>query len=208
MLNIKNFIWDFDGVILDSMPGRDKGFRDIFKAFPPNQIDRLITFHLENGGLSRFVKIRYFFEDIRQENISNEAIHEFAQRFSQIMRQELINPSLLIFDTIQFIKQNFQRYNFHIASGSEQTELRYLCEQLDLTSFFVSIHGSPTPKTTLVKYILEQNTYSKSHTVMIGDSINDADAARDNGISFWGYNNPGLRQISDKYIQTFSSQMG
>lgn len=205
---MKNYIWDFDGVILDSMHVRDDGFRNIFKAFPPDQVDRLMAFHTENGGLSRFVKIRFFFENIRQEKVSDKVMDEYAQQFTQIMRQALINPSLLILDTVQFIKQNFQRYNFHIASGSEQTELRYLCEQLGLASYFLSIHGSPTPKATIVKQILEQNAYDGSQTVMIGDSVNDLDAARDNGISFWGYNNPGLKQKSDKYIQMFRSQLG
>ena len=30
---IKNILFDFDGVILDSMPVRDFGFREIFKEF-------------------------------------------------------------------------------------------------------------------------------------------------------------------------------
>ena len=58
---IKNIFWDFDGVIIDSMPIREFGFRRIFKDFNKEKVELLTDFHRENGGLSRFFKIRYFF---------------------------------------------------------------------------------------------------------------------------------------------------
>ncbi|HIO70318.1 MAG TPA: HAD family hydrolase, partial [Campylobacterales bacterium] len=61
---VKNIIFDFDGVILDSMPIREFGFRQIFKDFPKDRVEKLIEFHRKNGGWSRFIKIRYFFENI------------------------------------------------------------------------------------------------------------------------------------------------
>ena len=36
---IKTIFWDFDGVILDSMPIRDYGFREIFKEFDKELVD-------------------------------------------------------------------------------------------------------------------------------------------------------------------------
>ena len=61
---IENILWDFDGVILDSMKIRDWGFKEIFKSFKKRDIDKLIDYHNLNGGLSRYVKIRYFYEEI------------------------------------------------------------------------------------------------------------------------------------------------
>ena len=59
---IKNILFDFDGVIIDSMPIRENGFRLIFKDFDTNLVDKLIDYHNQNGGLSRYAKIKYFFE--------------------------------------------------------------------------------------------------------------------------------------------------
>ena len=39
---IKNILWDFDGVILDSMKIRDWGFREIFKDFDKNAVEKLV----------------------------------------------------------------------------------------------------------------------------------------------------------------------
>ena len=61
---MKNILWDFDGVILSSMHIRDWGFREIFKTFKKEDVQKLLDYHNLNGGLSRYVKIRYFYEEI------------------------------------------------------------------------------------------------------------------------------------------------
>jgi HAD superfamily hydrolase (TIGR01549 family) len=196
---IKNILFDFDGVILDSMPIRDFGFREIFKEFPKEQVEKLIQFHRENGGWSRFVKIRYFFEEIRGEKISDQKIIEMAEVFSEIMQRELTNKKYLISQTLEFLKES--KHNLHIVSGSEQNELRFLCQKLEISDFFISIHGSPTPKGKLVSDLIEKHNYKKDETILIGDSINDYQASAENEIEFYGYNNPELERF--KYLKSY-----
>ena len=105
------------------------------------------------------------------------------------MRKELTNPKNLILDTVEFIKKNHQNYNFHIVSGSDQEELRFLNKELGIAKYFISIHGSPTPKKELIANILDKHNYQLENTCLIGDSINDFDAADYNKIQFYGYNN-------------------
>ena len=62
---MKIIFWDFDGVILNSNKVRDSGFEIVLKDFPKNQVELLLNYHRQNGGLSRYVKFRYFFEVIR-----------------------------------------------------------------------------------------------------------------------------------------------
>jgi len=184
---IKNILFDFDGVILDSMPIRHKGFELLFANHPFEKVNILLKYHEENGGLSRYHKIRYFYENILDLSISEEEVIEHASRFSEIMRRELINPSLLISDAVEFIKANHKRFPMHIVSGSDGNELRFLCKKLGLDPFFISIDGSPTPKITLVNDLLQKYGYPPSETVLVGDSINDYEAAEQNNIRFLGY---------------------
>jgi HAD superfamily hydrolase (TIGR01549 family) len=197
--------WDFDGVILNSMPIRDKGFLHIFKEYPAEKVAQLLDFHHQNGGLSRYVKIRYFYEKILQEPISEEKVMELAQEFSHIMRQELANTELLIEDSLNFIKKYHSEKKFHIVSGSDEKELQFLCKELGIADYFVSIHGSPTPKKELVSRLIQAHGYSVENCVLIGDSINDYEAAVQNGINFWGYNNEKLRNLG-LYIDKLSKQ--
>jgi HAD superfamily hydrolase (TIGR01549 family) len=198
---IKNILWDFDGVILDSMEVRDYGFKAILKDFKEADVKRLIEYHRINGGLSRYVKIRYFFHEILKLNVTEQEVNSYASKFSEIMRVALVNPKNLIQDSVNFIKDNYTNYNFHIVSGSDQQELRFLCKQLGIENYFLSIGGSPIPKNELVKHLLESYNYVLSETCLLGDSINDYEAAKTNNIIFYGYNNPALKESDKHYIE-------
>ena len=202
---IKNILWDFDGVIIDSLAIRDYGFREIFKEFDKQSVDKLIQYHNYNGGLSRFHKIEYFFNEILKQNITQDEILQYADKFTQIMRQSLSDKKYLINDTVNFIKNNYKNYNFHIVSGSEHNELNFLCQKLDLSQYFISINGSPTPKNQLIKNLLESYNYNINQTILIGDSINDYEAASVNKIDFYGFNNENLRDKSKIYIEDWNN---
>jgi len=190
---IQTLFWDFDGVIMNSNAVRDRGFEEVLKEYPQLEVDALMDFHRRNGGLSRYVKFRHFFEDIRGERITEAEIKIWASRFSEIMMQTLIKPDLLIEETVDFIKANAQKYTMHIVSGSDQTELRHICKSLDIAQYFLSIHGSPTPKNNLVADLLEEKSYNKSTCLLIGDSRNDFEAAQVNAILFMGYGNENIK---------------
>ncbi|WP_252971035.1 HAD family hydrolase [Aliarcobacter cryaerophilus] len=87
-----------------------------------------------------------------------------------------------------------------MVSGSDEKELNYLCKELGLIQYFKTIEGSPTCKNDLVKKILEKYKYDPKECILIGDSINDYEAANINGIKFYGYNNEELRSL-DEYIE-------
>jgi len=199
----KVILWDFDGVIMDSMPIRSKGFEEVLKTYPREQVNELIAFHDQNGGLSRYLKFRYFFEKIRKEKVTETQIQELAMSFSKIMISMLINKELFINKSVSFIKRNFRNYTFHIVSGSDGAELNYICKSLNIDHFFSSIQGSPTPKIELVNALLTHFEYNNSQVCLIGDSINDLEAAQINGIDFWGFNNNNLKSICQNYIETF-----
>jgi len=203
--NYKVILWDFDGVLMDSNSVRDYGFEKVLSDYPKESVERLLEFHRINGGLSRYVKFRYFFENILRQDISDDEIQEWANKFSIIMKSQLLNPELLIEDSLNFVKSEYEKgRKMHIVSGSDQEELRFLCQELQIAKYFVSIHGSPTPKKQLVKDVIEANRYLEEEVVLIGDSVNDFEAATTNNIDFKGYNNEYLSDFG-KYIYEFPS---
>lgn len=199
----KVILWDFDGVILNSNAVRDLGFEKVLADFPQDKVEELLAYHRLNGGLSRYHKFRYFYEQILERPITDDDVMELASRFSIIMKKLLTDKSLLINDAVSFIRMNHTKYSMHIVSGSDQNELRYLCNELELDSYFKTILGSPTPKIENVRSILNEHAYKKEDVVLIGDSINDKEAATINGISFAGYNN--LELLDDTYIHNFEN---
>ncbi len=198
---LQAIFWDFDGVLMNSNKVRDLGFLEVLKEFPKDQVDALMLFHQQNGGLSRYVKFRYFFEEIRGESINDEAVLVWAERFSILMKQLLTDPNLLIKETMDFVQRYGQKIPMHVVSGSDQGELRYLCRSMGIDHYFKSIHGSPKPKTQWVRELIKEYDYAPSSCILIGDSINDFEAAKDNGLEFMGYNNKKVESLSTKKIQ-------
>lgn len=198
-------LWDFDGVILDSMSIRDLGFVKVLEreGFTADKISLLLNYHRENGGLSRYVKFRYFYEQILGQHITDLEILKLSNAFSSIMLDLLMEENLLILDSLNFIKKNFERFNFHIVSGSDQVELRKICKGLNIEKYFKSIEGSPTAKCKLISDVKSKYCYVNKDICLIGDSINDYDAANKNNIDFFGYNNSSLKKKGD-YISNFS----
>ena len=208
MINFKKYnalLWDFDGVLMDSMPVRDEGFVHVLQPYPPEQVAALLAYHRVNGGLSRYVKFRYFFEKIRGEQITEGKVQAMAAEFSTVMKRLLLNEKLLIHDSLDFVKRQYGQVPMHIVSGSDGVELNMICKSLKLDGYFVSIHGSPTPKNQLVAEVLATRGYEPAKTVLIGDSINDYQAATVNGIDFIGYNNSEFDHDDYHYVKSFAS---
>lgn len=195
-------LWDFDGVILNSMKIKGDGFVELFKEYDQKAVQKLEQYHYANGGISRFEKIKYFFIHILKQNITENEVEKLAERFAIIIAKKLFDKSNLIPETIKFIKSNYKKYNFHIVSGAQHDELNNLCEYFEIEQYFLSINGSPTKKEVLVKNILEKYDYNKEEVILIGDSINDYNAACENDVKFCGFNNKELTQYGD-YIDGF-----
>lgn len=199
---VKRILWDFDGVIMDSMPIRDRGFEKVLAGYDQDAVGSLMQYHRENGGLSRYVKFRYFFEEILNQPVSDRQLDQLAREFTRIMREELPDKKYLITETVSFIRRHKDHFEMHVVSGSDQEELRYLCDKLGISSCFQSISGSPTPKISLVAQLL-QAFESTDGTILIGDSKNDLEAAEKNRIAFYGFNNVKLRNSGHGYIERF-----
>ncbi len=199
----KAILWDFDGVIIDSEKIRTYGFEKTLEDYPNDEVEQLITYHKRNGGISRYVKYQYFFEEIRNEEVKEKRIRELAERFSEIMLDQLTDKKVLIEETVAFIKDYRNSFHMHIVSGSDGEELRSLCRSLEIDHLFHSINGSPTPKIDLVKQLLNSQKLQSQECILIGDSINDFEAAENSQVEFFAYNNQDLKSQGFDYIDSF-----
>lgn len=83
--------------------------------------------------------------------------------------------------------------DFHIVSGSAQHELRKICDALGIRSYFGEVLGSPTAKVELVRDLINSLGLDIERTGLVGDSVNDYEAAVENKLRFFGFRNDGLR---------------
>ncbi len=205
-MKYKNLVFDFDGVLAESNEIRFNGFRRLFQEFPSHQVDELVAYAKANGGVSRYEKIRYFFQEVRGEPITEERVQVMAAQFSDLVRQEVVDAES-VKCSVEFMKQNISRFNFALVSGSDQTELRGVCRERGIGHYFKRILGSPVKKKDNLARLLEDLGWKTNETVYIGDSNNDLDASLANRIDFIGRNSglvewactevPGISDLSE-----------
>ena len=131
--------------MVESNEIRFNGFRKLFKDYPQDQVDELVEYAKANGGVSRYKKIEFFFNAIRNESIDSESVNHWANKFSKLVTQDVLeaNP---VKGSLEFLKKYFNQFDFAIVSGSDQKELREVCKGRGIDSFFKIILGSPRRK--------------------------------------------------------------
>ena len=57
---VKAIIFDFDGVILESLEIKTNAFKKLYKSYGTDIVDKVAIHHLENGGVSRYEKFKIY----------------------------------------------------------------------------------------------------------------------------------------------------
>ena len=184
-MKYQHIIFDFDGVLVESNEIRFNGFRKLFKDYPQDQIERLVSYAKANGGVSRYKKIEYFFNEIRQEPVSDEQVDHWAVQFSELVEQDIVEAKS-VEGSLEFLREYFNHFDFAIVSGSDQAELRRVCKKRKIDHFFKAILGSPAEKKDNIAALLSELNWSHDRSVYVGDSNNDLDSARANNLDFVG----------------------
>ncbi len=183
MTNNINIIFDFDGVILDSNNVKTIAFKNISKRFGKSQSNKLVEYHIKNGGKSRFLKIKWFVENVlksKNEDLIRNLVEEYGNEVSKSFESCSFRTDLFE------LKKKLKGTQWSIASGGKQDEIVNLLENKFLLDIFDNgIYGSPTPKMEIVKNtILNAEKNVKNKFILIGDSFYDYECAKENGIKF------------------------
>jgi phosphoglycolate phosphatase-like HAD superfamily hydrolase len=178
-------VFDFDGVLVESNEIRFNGFRKLFKRYPQEQVEKLVNYAKANGGVSRYKKIAYFFSEIRQEQIPDESVNKWADQFSKLVEQDIVEAQP-VEGSLDFLGKYVDHFDFAIVSGSDQAELRRICKKRKIDHFFKSILGSPFEKKDNIGTLLSDLNWQQNKTIYVGDSNNDLEAAKANNLDFVG----------------------
>jgi len=180
--NISNVILDFDGVILDSNSIKTSVFRQILNDESPTLVEKFIDYHKLNGGVSRFEKIRYFYDILKNDNSKNIIDHKI-ELFGEIVKEELIKAEFIpgILDFLNYCKNN--EISCTICSGGKENELIEVARKRNIIQYFENIYGSPKTKMDIMR-ILDQSNRTGDTSVYFGDAFADYSAAKKYGLGF------------------------
>lgn len=179
---IKNIIFDFDGVLVESLGIKTDAFNELFKDFP-DKVDEIVKFHLDNGGMSRFDKFRYIYKNIFKQPLSEVKFNKLCRDFSNLVVEKVV-VAPFVKGAIEFLQKGLVRYNMYVVSATPEEELKSIIIKRKINKYFLGIYGSPGNKESLLLKILQENNYCQAETIFLGDSINDYLAAQKVKVKF------------------------
>lgn len=179
----KAILFDFDGVIIDSVDIKTEAFRELFREESPEHLEEILKYHKIHGGISRIKKIVHFYEHILRRSLSEVQLKALTDRFAEFVKEKVIAASF-IKGAEDFLRKYHKTFDFYIVSGTPQFELEEIVSRKRLAAYFLGVYGSPPSKHEIISSVLVKNGYKKEDAVFVGDSIDDAESAQLCGIQF------------------------
>ena len=139
------------------------------------QAQKLVNHHLENGGISRYEKIKFFQKNILK-NTNIKLYQELVDNYGKILKEKLIKAE--ISKGVFKIKQFFPNSKITVVSGSDQNELRWLFKEKRIDHLFNNgIFGSPKNKIEILEEIFSEFK-GQEKSIFIGDSKYDFEVSK------------------------------
>ena len=176
-------VFDCDGVILDSNRLKTEAFARALEGDSEKYVDKMIAYHKANGGVSRYKKFRYYFQEINPHEDVEKNAKEAISRFAEIVQKGLIKCNHIpgVLDFINDVKK--KGLSLFVVSGSDGEELREVFNKRKIDSLFSAIYGSPPTKTENMKKVKSQ-VGAQTKGIFFGDSRSDLEAAEKFGLDF------------------------
>jgi len=178
-------VFDFDGTLVDSNEIKTIAFGRLYEDYGEDIVHKVIEYHRENTGISRFIKFRYFHEKLLSQPYTKEIGEELSQLYSLLVFDAVVEAPY-IKGGLEFLKSHYQKLPLFIASGTPEKELREVVKRREMLLYFKEVFGSPPSKSEILKNIIRKYHYNPERILMIGDTMADWEGAQSTGTNFLG----------------------
>ncbi len=189
-MHYKNIIWDWNGTILNDISQTISAMNAVLEKRKLSLLDekrykKLFTFPVKEY----YKELGFDFDKEKFEIPANEFIDEYINRQSEMK----IFP-----DIEKNIKQLYENgYSLHILSAMQINMLVSQVKDFNLQHYFTSVNGIDNHyangKDILARNFFEREKLVASETVLIGDTLHDAEVAEKLNIDCilisWGHQN-------------------
>ena len=180
---INTIFFDFDGVIVESVDIKTEAFAMLFEHEGEDVVEKVVEYHLNNTGISRYEKFKYIYKEILNRSLGNAEFQRLCDKFAGLVTEAVVLAPY-VKGSKEFIESFASKYLFFIVTATPQEEIDVIIRRRAINHFFKAIYGSPTKKSDAVKYTLSKLQIKSNNTVYVGDAMSDYIAAKDNSVNF------------------------
>ena len=185
---MKAIIFDFDGVILDSVNVKTKAFKLLYEEYGPEIQKKVVKYHLDHGGISRFEKFKFYHKNFLNKEISENELSLMGSKFSSLVFEKVCSSNY-ISGALEFLNFSSKKYLTFICTGTPYDEIIKVLDYKKLDKYFDHVYGSPMTKTEIIKQIQDKYKISNKEILFIGDAITDYNASSETKVDFIGVKN-------------------
>lgn len=180
----KTLVFDCDGVVLDSNQLKTEAYYRVAVGFGANheQARALVDYHVRLGGISRFIKFRYFLDEIMHQPVTEESLAVLLESFAEEIHRGLLSCEMA--PGLMELREATKDARWMLVSGGDQTELRSLFAERGIDELFdAGIFGSPDNKDIILDREVKNGNLAKP-ALFFGDSRYDHEASTQAGLDF------------------------
>lgn len=180
---VQALFFDFDGVIVDSVPIKTDAYYKIFEPYGSEAARYAVAYHKRHGGVDRYRKIEHVLSACVLDPGKRD---ELAQQFADLV-VDLVAAAPVNAQVLSLVEEAGKRScPCFVVSGTPEIELQAIVARKKLTDKFKAVHGSPRRKDEILKSLLSTFGFLPSRCIFVGDAITDFEAAQTTGMFFIG----------------------
>lgn len=179
-------IFDFDGVLVESLNIKSDAFAALYAQYGPQISEAARAYHLANMGVSRFDKFRHYETRLLGRPVPDTAVLEALNRRFSALVETAVAAAPMVAGAQALLDAQLGKLSMFVVSATPQDELRRIVAQRGLERYFQAVFGTPGDKARHIGAILAQHGFPPGRTLVIGDAVADYRGAQANGTGFLG----------------------
>jgi len=176
-LRFDALVFDFDGVLVDSVDVKTRAFEQIYAPHGPSVVEQVVAYHLEHGGLSRLEKFRHCHAALLGRTLGADEEAALGQRFTELVENAVV-AAPWIPGAREFLEAHWRRLPLFVASGTPEAELKRIIDRRGMMKYFAEAQGSPATKGEILAGFIARHALHPDRVLMVGDSRTDLEGAR------------------------------
>lgn len=181
-MDIKAIVFDFDGVIAESVNIKTEAFQQLFSSYQEHHAQIMAYLHA-HYSYSRFVQFRGVVEGVLKQPYTSELEQQLNEKFSQMVVSKII-ACPFVPGAVELLKHCLHKRPMYIVSLTPDQELKGILSGKGVDSYFKAFYGSTLTKAQSLREIMRIEKISPSELIFIGDALSDFNAAKETGVCF------------------------
>lgn len=194
--------FDFDGVLVNSLPIKDEGFRSAFLMFGPEMAQKAKDYHVAHRGIFRQDKFRRILHEVIGIPATPLLLETLESNFISATRSALSSVPLMT--GANDMLASLPCRGKYIVSAAPTSEVIEIAGKVGIANIFSHILGGPKKKSDHLAHIAELENCSPREILMVGDALADYTAATMAGCHFVGFVEDGTPSPFPETVRVIS----